>query len=266
MLFAKEYLGEVGVGATSPLFFRADDDNIYIVKLTSNPLGGKVLASELIAALFGRMLYLPFPDSDIFHITEEWLSNHSEYIGSAVRAGYHFASRYLPNVSYVKREHLSAVCNRSNIAGMILFDHFLHNADRAHNRKNMLLHTKPSGTAVIYGIDHSHLFHSGRWSIDSLSARAYRICTYTQNLYGILLEQWLYAQDFRPYVDMIAKIDDAMLADILRSVPRAWLPDQEERKALYRFLRVRRDLIEPIYRKICQYIPRSRGGMMSCMN
>lgn len=261
MLFAEEYLGEVGVGATSPLFFRADDEYIYIVKLTSNPLGTKVLVSEQIAAYFGRILHLPFPASDIICITDTWLSKHHEYDDSYITAGYHFASRYLPNVRYATIDRLSAVSNRTELAGMILFDHLLHNGDRARNRKNMLVTTDSTAYPIIYGIDHSHIFHSGRWSIDSLDEWAYRIRSYTENLYGLLLEDHLYAQDFSSYVDTLLRLDDHTLKEILRSVPRAWLPDNEERKALYRFLCIRRDLTAHIYQKILSYIPRERGGL-----
>ncbi|MBQ5859601.1 MAG: hypothetical protein IIW62_01640 [Selenomonadales bacterium] len=139
MLLVKEYLGEVGVGATSPLFFRADDGYIYIVKTMTNPLGGKVLANEYIASLFGRMLGLPFPRSDYFYITQEWFDQHPYLTDAGIGVGIHFASRYLEDVKYVTNDSLSLIRNRNEIAGMILFDHLFHNADRAHNRKNMIL-------------------------------------------------------------------------------------------------------------------------------
>lgn len=261
MLFAEEYLGEVGVGATSPLFFRANDEHIYIVKLTSNPLGGKVLANEQLASCFGRILRLPFPASDIICITDTWLSQHPTYESSYITAGYHFASRYLPNVRYATSDCLTAVCNRSELAGMLLFDHLLHNGDRARNRKNMLVTTDNDAHPLIYGIDHSHIFHSGRWSIDSLSTWEYRIRMYTENLYGRLLEDHLSAHDLHPYVEQVLRIDDYTFKEIIRSVPSSWLPDIEERKALYRFLQVRRDLTEHIYQKLLCYIPRERGGL-----
>lgn len=263
MLLAKEYLGEVGVGATSPLFFRADDDRIYIVKLLTNPLGGKVLASEQIAASFGRILGLPFPASEIFSISDDWLRIHPIYSHSAITAGYHFASCYLPDVSYATSAALPHITNRNELAGIILFDHLLHNGDRAQNRRNILLHTDAMNATTLYGIDHSHLFHSGRWTIDSLARWEYRIATYTQNLYGILLDDWLSASDFRPYADAIAHISDDTLKGIIRSIPRQWLPDIEERTALFRFLRIRRDLVYRICERIYQYIPTARGGTLT---
>lgn len=260
MLFAEEYLGEVGVGATSPLFFRANDDHIYIVKLLTNPLGGKVLANEYIASCFGRILGLSFPLSDYFYITKEWLKQYPHLSEAGISVGLHFASRYLENVEYVTHESLSAIANHNDVAGMILFDHLFHNADRSQNRKNMLLSPIGDDAYILYGIDHSHLFRSGRWTIHSLHDWEYRIRIYHQNLYGIFLSNWVYANDFLPYIYAIELIDDCTIKDIIRSIPREWLPDGNERKALFHFIRTRFDLIGEIYRKLCQQIPIAHGG------
>ncbi len=263
MLLAEEYLGEVGVGATSPLFFRADDGYIYIVKVITNPLGGKVLANEYIASCFGRILGLPFPVSDYFCITSKWLEKYPYLADIGISVGIHFASRYLEDVRYVTCESLSAIINRNAVAGMILFDHLFHNADRAHNRKNMLLSPTEADLYMLYGIDHSHLFRSGRWTAYSLRDWEYRIRIYDQNLYGSFLSNWIYANDFLPYVYAIGALDVGAVKDILRSIPREWLPDGEERKAHFHFIKTRFDLVGDIYRKICNYIPTVHGGYSS---
>lgn len=260
MLYAKEYLGEVGVGATSPLFFRADDDNIYIVKSMMNPLGGRILASEEIAACFGRLLSLSFPASDHLIITDEWIKERPYLNIGSITAGIHFASRYLEDVEYVTQTRLASIHNRKSVAGMILFDHLFHNADRAHNRKNMLLLPYNTSSYTLYGIDHSHLFHSGRWSEHSLNDWAYRIRLYDQNMYGAFLSDWIDADDFTAYLQIIEKLSDDTIKDVLRSVPRDWLPDYHDRKAVFDFIRVRFDLVYDIYRKICRRIPLARGG------
>lgn len=260
MLLAHEYLGEVGVGATSPLFFRADDGHIYIVKLMSNPLGGKVLANEYIAACFGRILGLTFPPSDYFFITQDWLEKHPYLADAGISVGVHFASRYLEGVRYVTNDLLPAIINRNEVAGMILFDHLFHNADRAHNTKNMLLSTTATDTYTLYGIDHSHLFRSGRWTASSLCDWEYRIRIYDQNLYEVFLANWIYANDFLPYIYAVGELDTDVIRRIIRSIPREWLPDITERKALFHFIKTRFNLIEDIYRKICEHIPIAHGG------
>jgi hypothetical protein len=263
MLLAKEYLGEVGVGATSPLFFRADDGYIYVVKTMTNPLGGKVLANEYIASLFGRMLGLPFPRSDYFYITQEWFDQHPYLTDAGIGVGIHFASRYLEDVKYVTNDSLSLIRNRNEIAGMILFDHLFHNADRAHNRKNMILSPTDTNTYTLYGIDHSHLFRSGRWTAYSLHDWEYRIRIYDQNWYGVFFSDWIYANDFLPYMSAINEINTDIIKDILRAIPREWIPDATERKALFRFIKTRFDLVYDIYRKICAHIPIAHGGYYS---
>ena len=259
MLYAEEYLGEVGVGATAPLFFRANDDHIYIVKVMTNPLGGKVLASEHIAACLGRVLDLPFPASDFLMISDEWLEN-QPHLNAAITPGIHFASCYLTDTEYITSNAFSSIRNRRQAAGIILFDHLFHNADRDRNRKNILLLPYDTSTYMLYGIDHSHLFRSGRWTNSSLYDWAYRIRLYDQNMYSSFLAEWICADDFVPYTEMVREIEDNTIKDIIRSIPHEWLPDIQERKALFRFIRIRFDLVNDICRKLCRCIPPARGG------
>ena len=163
-------------------------------------------------------------------------------------------------MQYVTPEVIPAIVNRNDVAGIILFDHLFHNADRAHNRKNMLLSSLGDGTYMLYGIDHSHLFRSGRWTANSLRDWEYRIRIYHQNLYEIFLSNWIYANDFLPYMYIIEQLDDYVIKDILRTIPREWLPDGEERKALFHFIKIRFKLVGEIYRKICEQIPIAHGG------
>lgn len=87
MLTAVEYLGSVGVGVTVPRVFRADDGNIYVVKLQSNPMGAKVLVNEYIACWFGERMELCFPPSDLIQIEEQVLKkiNRCELLVYALR-------------------------------------------------------------------------------------------------------------------------------------------------------------------------------------
>lgn len=156
MLTSTEYLGKVWVGVTIPIFLKADNNQIYIVKLAKNPLGKNVLINELLGYLIGQKFNLIFPPSDIIMINQNLAYNISSN-------KLHFASQYIYNCSYVTSENVVYANNLSEMAGIILFDHMFHNADRINNLKNLLISTEENNYRI-YAIDNSHLFSSTHWT------------------------------------------------------------------------------------------------------
>lgn len=259
MLLAVEYLGKVGVGVTIPQFFRACDENIYVVKSQNNQLNSKVLVSELLAAKLGELIGLCFPPSDILEIEEDLLSKHSCLQELGWTPGQYFASLYLEHSEYVGKNRIANAVNVSEMAGIILFDHIFHNADRAKNQKNLLLRLENEKYKV-YAIDNSHLFRSCRWNTDTFEKLGTKIKIYYYQHYRNLLKDILTAQDFLPYIESIKKISDEQIDKIIREIPISWLPDERERLALAKYIKIRRDITDEIWEKLCKFIPRCRGG------
>jgi hypothetical protein len=254
MLIAAEFLGSVGVGITGPQFFRANDGEIYVVKLKNNQLGGKVLASELLAAKIGSIMDLCFPASEIIEINEETLQKNRKLIPLIRNEGKHFASRYLPHANYVGIHNLRKAANINEMAGVILFDHMFHNVDRAHNRKNLLIR-KEASVYKLYAIDNSHLFRSGRWTIDSLNKLSTKIQVYSEYSFGVLLRNFLHAEDFIPYLEKAKQITNETIDAIFAEIPDEWL-GSEERQALSYVVKLRLTLVESIAEELCRYIKR----------
>lgn len=259
MLIAVDYLGKVGVGVTLPQFFRAQDGNIYVVKFQNNQLGSRVLVSELFAAKFGAHMGLCFPPSDIIEINEQILNDNPCLLDIGLKPGWHFASRYLEYAEYIGKNRLSKATNVPEMAGVILFDHMFHNADRAKNQKNLLLRLEDE-QYKIYAIDNSHLFRSSRWTIESFQILETKIKTYYYQYYRNLLKDLLTPQDFIPYIELVKKISDEQIDCIVGEIPNEWLPGETERLALASYTKLRRDMADEIGEKLCRYIPRSRGG------
>ena len=259
MLIAMEHIGSVGVGVTAPQFFRADDEKIYVVKLQNNRLGSKVLVSEFLAAKIGERMGLCFPNSDIILINEQMLQNSPCLIKPMIGFGRHFASQYLENTEYVGEKKLYQAINIAEMAGVLLFDHMFHNADRANNRKNLLIRQENAGYKI-YAIDNSHLFRSGKWTLDSLNNLSTKFKPYYRHFNGLLLRDCLSSQDFQPYLEKIAAISNHDIETIVAEIPNEWLPDKPERQALTHFIKIRRDMAEDIKDTLCKYIPISRGG------
>lgn len=259
MLVAVHHMGSVGVGITQPQFFRADDEKLYVVKLQNYRLGTKVLANEYLAAQFGERLNLCFPPSDTIEIKEELISQFPELIEQGVLPGRYFASRFLDNAEYLSKLNLPKAANIAEMAGVMLFDHLLHNADRSYNRKNLLLRQQ-EGQFRIYAIDNSHLIRSGAWTVSTLYRLATRKKIYSRYTYGILLKDYLQVTDFLPCIARLKAIDNKEIERIINDIPEEWLSDADERRALLYFIGERFALVDEVYRKLCRQIPEERGG------
>jgi len=254
VLTAVEYLGSVGVGVTVPRVFRADDGNIYVVKLQSNPMGAKVLVNEYIACWFGERMELCFPPSDLIQIEEQVLKKNKSLRATGLRAKIHFASQYIPSNKYVVRTNLSKASNKSAMAGVMLFDHMFHNIDRTKNRKNLLVRLQDSAY-VLYAIDNSHLFVRGRWNIKTLEKLAEKIVVNRRRAYGWLLTYFFTSGDFSPYAARVREIKKEDLVQLVESIPQEWLPKIEERDALFNYMLRRCQMVDQIVLRLCQSIP-----------
>lgn len=250
MLRAVEYLGKVGVGVTAPEFYRADDGQIYVVKRRTNRVGARVLLSELFAAEFGRTIGLIFPSAAPIDLGI-FLRPNAEPI--------HFASAYLPSCRYADRSNIMAAANLHEMAGVILFDHLFHNADRTNNRKNLLL-SYATTPPRLYAIDNSHLFKTGRWTLQKLEAIVAQTQLYTNNLYGNLLRQHLCASDFQPYLARLRALSPERIAAMLSAIPPAWFDEDGLYNALLHFTSHRLQKLGEIHALLQQSIPLKRGG------
>jgi len=259
MLIAEEYLGSVGVGVTSPQFFRAHDGKVYVVKLQNNRLGPKVLVNEFIAAQFGEIMGLCFPTSGIIEINEQTLQENQCPMTPEISLGRHFASLYLEHTEYVGKHNLHQGMNTAEMAGVLLFDHMFHNPDRAKNRRNLLIRQEDAGYKI-YAIDHSHLFRSGRWTLESLNSLGTKMKPYARYSFGMLLNDYLSPQDFLPYLKKVATISNNDIETIVEKIPDEWLPDKPERQGLAHHLKIGCDMAEKIWDTLCGYIPKARGG------
>lgn len=254
MLRAIRHLGPVGLGVTSPQLFRAGDGQVYVVKLQNNRLGPKILANEYLAARFGVLMGLCFPPADIIYIDEPVLRQSRWLRRSQVTPGPHFACRYLPDTRYVQRRLLERAENKSELAGVMLFDHMFFNLDRTYNRRNLIVRREETGWRV-YAIDNSHLFRRGVWTADRLIKLAGRLIVNYRRSYGILLKHFLTPQDFAPFVARVQALRDEQLTTLVDDIPHEWLPDPVERQALVEFLQCRRDLAGEIANRLIRLIP-----------
>lgn len=256
-LTAVTYLGPMEWGVTSPQLFRATDGHMYVVKLCGNKVGLKALANESLAMTLGAKLGLCFPASGMIWLDDSLLQQNRRLRKAAIQKGPHFACRYLSQASYVDRSELNRAINKEELAGVMLFDHVLHNVDRTRNRKNLLVRHEAEGYRI-YAIDHSHLFRRARWTVEMLTELENNVTVNTRRVYGLLLKHYLQPSDFDRYSLAIKSLSDDYLAQAVDSIPHIWLPDNVERQALVRHLCIRRNLVDEIVRALVAYIPIGR--------
>jgi len=253
MLIALEYLGSVGVGVTSPRMFRANDDNIYVVKLQNNCMGTKVLVNEYIACWFGKKMELCFPYGDLLAIDEQVFKENRGLKRAGIEARLHFASQYIHSNRYVTRHELQRAINKKVMAGVMLFDHMFHNVDRTKNRRNLLVCCEEK-KYVLYAIDNSHLFIRGRWNAEVLAQLVDKTPINHWRAYGWLLKYFLTAGDFIPYATKINTISNEELTQLVESIPEEWLSRNTEREALLQYMMKRCNMVETIVTKLCKSI------------
>lgn len=258
MFRAVEYIGPVGLGATSPQLFRAEnshgDRKVCVVKLSANRLGAKVLVNELLAARFGCWLNLCFPPGGLIEISPEVLAGSRRLTAAGVLPGWHFGCEYLRGAGYVTKFNLHRAVNKEQMAGVMLFDHLFHNPDRTENRKNLLIRKEQTGYKI-YAIDNSHLFRRGKWTIEMLKQLTEGITLNHRRSYGVLLKYYLKPVHFFKYVQIVKNIKDNELAEFVESIPGEWLPDPDERQALQEFIIARRDKVDWVMRRLTDLIP-----------
>ncbi|WP_371376324.1 HipA family kinase [Sporomusa aerivorans] len=258
MFRALEYLGPVGLGATSPQLFRAEtaggERKVCVVKLSANRLGYKVLVNELLAARFGQWLTLCFPAGGIIEIPAEVMKKSRRLTAAGVKPGLHFGCEYLSRAGYVNKYNLHRATNKEQMAGVMLFDHLFHNPDRTINRKNLLIRRERDGYKL-YAIDNSHLFRRGKWTIGMLRELTDTITINHRRSYGVLLKYYLHSAQFLQYAKKVTEIPRELFSQFVQDIPREWLPEQEERQALLEYITARSDKAYWVAEKLSELIP-----------
>ena len=252
MLTAVKFLKPVSRGVTAPYLFSADDGEIYVVKFQTNRIGPKVLVNELLASRLGERWDLCFPPGGLISFSKEVLSQNPR-LAAGVVPGVHFGCRFLHNCRYLNRILVAKAVNKQEMAGVMLFDHLLHNVDRTRNPRNLLIRKEESGWRI-YAIDHSHLFYRGNWNEDLLGKLLGRIVINDLRSYGFLMRHYLTVDNFLPYLNSIKQTGDSVFADLVNGIPREWLPGDKDRDMLVNWLCRRRDYADQILDQLCCHL------------
>jgi hypothetical protein len=234
-------------GQTKPLLFSCDDGNQYVVKFMSNPCGAKVLVHEFIASELAKALGLPVADGKIIYFSSELIDQTPELQKLHVQPGVHFGSLFYDPITLPKGRNLLQNCvNLYDMPGIMVFDHWICNRDRANNHHNLLVHLGEDHHKL-YMIDHASSFYSTKRSGQILRESAPFMDVFWGDMYQqfkpLLTDKGL----FDTYIQAIEAFPNEEIERIVNLVPKEWEPDQTELDALVQYLIFRKSkLHEPI--------------------
>jgi hypothetical protein len=222
------------------------DGHLYVVKFQNNPQHIRVLANELLATRLAEAIGLSVPATEIVDVSSWLIENTPEMYIELERThercipGLQFGSRYvgglLPGhvVDYLPEEHLSAVRNIAEFAGMLVIDKWTGNS----NGRQAVFHRKRrekrySATFV----DQGYCFHAGDWTFSDAPLRG----VYARNTVYEHITGW---DDMEPWLGRVDSMAEEILWNIAESVPPMWYGgDARDMERLGRTLLARRSRI-----------------------
>jgi len=262
MLYAIEQIRRMRGGAQSQLM-RCSDENYYVVKFQNNPQHRRILVNELLGTRLARRLGLPTTPVETIYVHQELIELTPELCMEMPRArvpcqaGAQFGSRYpgdprrLTLHDFLPDEHLRAVQNLYDFAGMLVFDKWTCNTNgrqtlffredlrgpvqRGHGGEEAggWPEDRDQGYTTVM-IDQGFCFNAGEWNYPDAPLRG----LYARNR---VYEGVIGMESFAPWVERVEKsITEKVLEETLREIPPEWYEDDYD--AVLR-------LLEQLYRR-----------------
>ena len=257
---ALEQIRRMRGGAQSHLMRCVDEQGheLYaVVKFQNNPQHRRVLVNELLGTRLAARLGLPTTPAEIVEVGEELIRLTPELVMEMPRAripcqaGPQFGSRFPGDprrttlYDFLPDEHLSAVENVHEFAGMLVFDKWTCNTN---GRQTLFCPESPrevagdgeaspgTGNGHSYKtlmIDQGFCFNAGEWNYPDAPLRGlYARNRVYQGVTGM--------ESFGPWLERVERLSDKDFEKIVGQVPPEWYEDD------YDLLKV---LVEKLYRR-----------------
>jgi hypothetical protein len=225
------------IGVSGAWFLHCDDGFTYIVKFLDDT---KAVLNEFVGGNLCKSLTLPTPDIVLVRIERNLL----DHLGlESIAEGDHIGFKKLQNSfdfnSPLTKLHLSNIINGNSISGVLCFDNWVLNRDRANNGNNMI--NLENGVPVYYMIDFGHCFLSNSWTPPELDAnrKTEEFCYIQEQL-----NPFINLDDTNLWLARIQKFSIEEINCIVNSVPEYWSQfSSEDRRSLKSLLIDRKDLV-----------------------
>jgi hypothetical protein len=214
--------------------FLCNNNLRYVIKFKNDRHGTKELVNEYIAYHLARLLSLPVVPYKRMYIVKNKIRPINKLLKKQFEPGNQYASLYianctglpypLPSVENIKNPH--------DLAGMIVFDHWIDNASRDY--KNILFESLSRGRYHIHMIDHGSCFPGGYdWTAEKLkNGRGH--------VHDTVVYEWamtfLKNRQLTSFIDRIQSLSDQTINKVIHSLPSDWDVSKEEKDAFISFL------------------------------
>ena len=247
---AIRFVRPMGIGFAQAQLLGADDGNDYVVKFRSNPQGLRVLPNEWVAGGCASALDLPVPDIALVNVSQTLLDNTEELAAFRSTPGLQFGSQFLPH-GHAKpwRDVLGKAENLDDLAGILVFDTWIHTKDRSWRSSNVHVIQNPAGHYRVIIFDHGWVFGgTPNWSTESLSQQRDVVVRpfMDGSVYNSFRPHISGADPFDAWLRKLESFPPEIIWRLLDEVPAEWMVNQDEKEALADYLTHRRYLVRPV--------------------
>lgn len=213
------------------------DGNRYAVKCKNNFHGTRELVNEFVIARLGQHLSLPIVPFNMVYMTAQQIQYIPKKFSSDYNPGTQFASLFIDNCRGLSKEPpqptKKEIRNSQVLAGIFVFDHWVHNADRT--KSNILLERLPEGQYDIHMIDHGKCFPGGyKWNKATLQEQAKFKKDSIVHIWGVgMLED---RSILSSYIEQILALPEVVIEEVIREIPPDWNVSIQDREALVTYL------------------------------
>ncbi len=251
MITAVKYIEPMKKGQTKPQLFECSNGKQYVVKFFSDEVMGKRLVHEYIANELAKHLGLPIAEGEVIYLDRNMLeTNHF-----AVELGPHFGCVYYKNKARPTNEERIKKCiNLHEMPGVIVFDHWIRNRDRANNNWNLII-DEGMEFNKLYMIDQGGAFYSSRRNSETLKKRSHHITIFWGKMYKQFKPFLKDKEQFYQYIKAIQAFPYEKLKEIVYSTPVEWEPNKNELEAILEYLNNRKLILtEPMEELLQKHI------------
>ncbi len=236
--------------------FLFSDGNRYAVKCKNNFHGTRELVNEYVVARLGQLLNLPVVPFEIVTMTEKQIQQIPKKFSSHYQPGKQFASLFIDNCIGLAKKPPRPTINELNnphiLAGILVFDYWVHDADRT--KSNILLKRHPDGQYDIHMIDHGKCFPGGyKWNAETLQkSKKFKkesiVHVWTVDMLNDL-------NIITSYIEKILALSDVSIEEVIQDIPVDWNVSNENKVALFKYLKERKKtLAESVYTFVKKYL------------
>ena len=246
-------------GETRSCLVEADDGFAYVVKLATNPQGGRrVLVNEFIGSILLHHLGVATPERAFVNIDDGCVSD-----TGPLPTGIHFGSRYpgTPDTvavyDFLPDALLHNIYNRGHFIGALVFDQWVSNIDA----RQAIFFRQPAtvpglavGSWVTQMIDNGSMFAGNDWT--------FRVSA-VQGIYGrsVVYGSDLSMRACEPWLHVLLELKFDVLNQAIAELPPDWIQDDEQALARLLVRLYERRLRVPAMVEQAVLALRMRGGL-----